>query len=62
MDKNTGKDRQDEEDIDREDAIRRSDDEQSKDADTFDPRGGEDPGLLELTEDPRERRLKRHTM
>jgi hypothetical protein len=62
MDKNTGKDRQHEEDSDPEDAIRRSLDEQSKEADTFDPRGGEDPGLLELTEDPRERRLKRHTM
>jgi hypothetical protein len=62
MDKNTGKDRQHEEDVDREDAIRRSLDEQGKDAHTFDPRGGEDPGLLELTEDPRERRLKRHTM
>ena len=62
MDKNTGKDRQNEEKSDREEAIRRSLDEQSKEADTFDPRGGEDPGLLELTEDPRERRLKRHTM
>jgi hypothetical protein len=27
-----------------------------------DPHFGEDPGLLETTEDPRERRLKRHTM
>lgn len=68
MDKNTGKDRQPEKDleheeeIDREDAIRRSLDELGKDADTFNPRTGEDPGLLELTEDPRERRLKRHTM
>jgi hypothetical protein len=26
------------------------------------PRTGEDPGLLPLTEDPRERRLKRTTM
>jgi hypothetical protein len=26
------------------------------------PHIGEDPGLLESTEDPRERRLKRHTM
>ena len=62
MDKNTGKDRKHEEGSDPEDASRRSLDEQSKEADTFDPRGGEDPGLLELTEDPRERRLKRHTM
>ena len=43
-----------------EDTIRRVLDEQGDD--TFDPKGGEDPGLLELTEDPRERRLKRHTM
>jgi hypothetical protein len=62
MDKDTGKDRQHQEDVDREDAIRRSLDEQGKDVETFDPRGGEDPGLLELTEDPRERRLKRNTM
>ena len=47
---------------DREDAIRRSLDEQTATSDTFNPRTGEDPGLLELTEDPRERRLKRHTM
>jgi hypothetical protein len=26
------------------------------------PHIGEDPGLLESSEDPRERRLKRHTM
>jgi hypothetical protein len=47
---------------DREDVIRRSLDEQRDDNATFNPRTGEDPGLLELTEDPRERRLKRHTM
>ena len=47
---------------DREDAIRGSHDEQGGDSETFNPRTGEDPGLLELTEDPRERRLKRHTM
>ena len=47
---------------DREDTIRRSLDEQTDTSDTFNPRTGEDPGLLELTEDPRERRLKRHTM
>ena len=38
----------------------------NKDHDTIDrstnPHVGEDPGLLESTEDPRERRLKRHTM
>jgi hypothetical protein len=36
------------------------------DEDTVDrsrnPHAGEDPGLLELTEDPRERRMKRNTM
>ena len=37
-------------------------DEQEGEADTFNPRTGEDPGLLELTEDPHERRLKRTTM
>jgi hypothetical protein len=64
MDKNTGNNRQLEhdDDADREDAVRRSLDEESKSTETFDPRGGEDPGLLELTEDPFERRLKRHTM
>jgi hypothetical protein len=64
MDKNTGNNRQHEreDDADREDAVRRSLDEESKGVDTFHPRGGEDPGLLELTEDPFERRLKRNTM
>jgi hypothetical protein len=62
MNKNTGRTRQHEEDSDHEDAVRRPLDEQRNGEDTFDPRGGEDPGLLELTEDPRERRLKRHTM
>jgi hypothetical protein len=51
-----------ESDIDREEAIRRSLEEQSGNCDTFNPRTGEDPGLLPLTEDPHERRLKRHTM
>jgi hypothetical protein len=27
-----------------------------------DPKSGEDPGLLPMNEDPRERRLKRNTM
>jgi hypothetical protein len=51
-----------ESDIDREDAIRRLLDEEGGDQDTFNPRTGEDPGLLPLTEDPHERRLKRTTM
>ena len=50
-----------------EDDVRRTLDELGDDdADTlesqFNPHTGEDPGLLELTEDPRERRLKRNTM
>ena len=59
MKKNTDRN---EAEIDREDAIRRSLDTQGSDSETFNPRTGEDPGLLELTEDPRERRLKRLTM
>ena len=51
-----------ESEADREDAIRRLLDEQGGDHDTFNPRTGEDPGLLPLTEDPHERRLKRNTM
>ena len=64
MDKNSGKeiDQQDEPDVDREDTIRRLVEEESGDHDTFNPRTGEDPGLLPLTEDPLERRLKRNTM
>jgi len=64
MDKNSGKeiDQQDETDANREDAIRRLVEEESGDHDTFNPRTGEDPGLLPLTEDPLERRLKRNTM
>ena len=38
------------------------DDQQSGDPDTFNPRTGEDPGALPLTEDPLERRSKRTTM
>lgn len=49
-------------DLSREDEIRRLLDEQGDDRDTFNPRTGVDPGLLPLTEDPRERRLKRTTM
>jgi hypothetical protein len=63
MDKNPAREQEHEaNDRDREDTIRRNLDEAGGDADTFNPRTGEDPGLLELTEDPRERRLKRHTM
>ncbi len=64
MEKTPGKKRkpEPENDIDREGAIRRTSEKEGGDADTFNPRTGEDPGLLELTEDPRERRLKRHTM
>jgi hypothetical protein len=46
----------------RDDDIRRLLDEQGGDPNTFNPRTGEDPGLLPLTEDPQERRLKRTTM
>lgn len=57
------KDPDDEEvDSSREEEIRRLLDEQGDDHDTFNPRTGVDPGLLPMTEDPRERRLKRTTM
>jgi hypothetical protein len=63
MVKHSGKEQEHEETaVDREDAIRRLLDEQGGDHDTFNPRTGEDPGLLPLTEDPHERRLKRTTM
>ena len=64
MDKHPVKepDPEQESDVDREDAVRRLLDETSGDHDTFNPRTGEDPGLLPLTEDPHERRLKRNTM
>lgn len=62
MDKQPGTDPDQEADIDREDALRRLLDEQGDDHEIFNPRTGEDPGLLPLTEDPRERRLKRNTM
>ena len=60
MMKNRGTEQQDERDRDRDETVGRSLDKQG--GETFNPRSGEDPGLLELTEDPRERRLKRHTM
>lgn len=65
MDKHSGKaqqpDDEQEPDTDREDELRRLLDDHSDD-DTFNPRTGEDPGLLPLTEDPLERRQKRITM
>jgi hypothetical protein len=48
--------------VDREDPLRRLLDEQGGDNDTFNPRTGEDPGALPLTEDPLERRSKRTTL
>ena len=62
MDKSKEQDPEQEPDTDRKDAVRRLLEEESGDHDTFNPRTGEDPGLLPPTEDPRERRLKRHTM
>jgi hypothetical protein len=65
MDKTPGNEQEqepDEADVKREDAIRRLLDDEGGDHDTFNPRTGEDPGLLPLTEDPLERRLKRNTM
>lgn len=64
MDKRSGKPQEHDEnvDVDREDAIRRLLDEEGGDPDTFNPRTGEDPGLLPMTEDPLERRAKRTTM
>jgi hypothetical protein len=71
MDKYSGRDQEQETDIeqdpedapdtDREDELRRLLDDHGDD-DTFNPRTGEDPGLLPLTEDPLERRQKRVTM
>ena len=62
--KYSGKEKEPEQEVDveREEAIRRLLDEQGGDHDIFNPRTGEDPGLLPLTEDPHERRLKRNTM
>ena len=70
MDKRSGKETEHDEqlehdaetDVDREDTIRRLLDEQRDDPGTFNPRTGQDPGLLPLTEDPLERRQKRTTM
>jgi hypothetical protein len=66
MDKHPDKEHELEDDedpgADREDELRRLLDEQGGDQDTFNPRTGEDPGALPLTEDPNERRAKRTTM
>jgi hypothetical protein len=64
MDKHPAKEQghEEEPDVEREDAIRRLLDEEGDDHDAFNPRTGEDPGLLPLTEDPLERRQKRNTM
>lgn len=64
MDKRSGKQLEHDEDVDldREEAIRRLLDEEGGEPDTFNPRTGEDPGLLPMTEDPLERRQKRTTM
>ena len=48
-------------DAEHEEALRRLLDDHGDD-NTFNPRTGEDPGLLPLTEDPLERRQKRITM
>jgi hypothetical protein len=68
MKKQAGRNRSNDSAFDREDEARRAldehgdDAEQGEDMEKFDPRGGEDPGALELTEDPLERRQKRVTM
>lgn len=65
MDKHPGKEHEphgeQEPDTDREEELRRLLDDHGDDQ-TFNPRTGEDPGLLPLTEDPLERRQKRNTM
>jgi len=64
MEKRSGTDEGHEKDsdVDREDPLRRLLDEQRSDNKPFNPRTGEDPGALPLTEDPLERRSKRNTM
>jgi hypothetical protein len=64
MDKRSGKPLKDDEDVDldREEVIHRLLDHEDGESDTFNPRSGEDPGLLPMTEDPLERRQKRTTM
>ena len=62
MDKTADKDRPARTDVNETGTIRECvDDEKDLDRST-NPHIGEDPGLLESSEDPRERRLKRHTM
>jgi hypothetical protein len=55
------RDRQTSEEVHEGRTVRKCIDEDTPDL-SRNPHVGEDPGLLELTEDPRERRLKRHTM
>ena len=65
MDKHSGRkyepDDEQTSETDREEELQRLLDDHGDD-DTFNPRTGEDPGLLPLTEDPLERRQKRITM
>lgn len=51
-----------EQDREPEETLRQMLDEHGGHNDTFNPRTGEDPGALPLTEDPLERRSKRTTM
>lgn len=61
MAKNIEKDRQTDDEVHEEQTIRKCIDEDTVDR-SRNPHVGEDPGLLEMTEDPRERRMKRNTM
>lgn len=60
-DKENERDRQASEEVHEGRTVRKCIDEDTPDL-SRNPHFGEDPGLLESTEDPRERRLKRHTM
>ena len=65
MDKHSGREYEPDDaqtsETDREEELQRLLDDHGND-DTFNPRTGEDPGLLPLTEDPLQRRQKRITM
>ena len=61
MERNTDKDHRPNDDMPENETVRECVDKETVDRST-NPHVGEDPGLLEATEDPRERRLKRHTM
>jgi hypothetical protein len=61
MEKQTGNDFRTDKDMDEGETVRECVEKETVDPST-NPHVGEDPGLLESTEDPRERRLKRHTM